>query len=146
MYFVEPIAVCLFAICYSNVYVHLLFAKIILVDTIYWPKFLQSCFYSIIHTLKYYIFIKINIATYCGKSCLIFKVFQFEMKHENIKTFWALFISVVFDDLLEFSHSHQIDILRSCNTHLKQKIQKWTFLDLVILARHFWVSFHAFVG
>ena len=64
MCFVEPVAVCLFAICYSNVYVHLLFAKIILLDTIY-----------------------INIATYCGKSCLIFKVFQFEMKHENIKTF-----------------------------------------------------------
>ena len=85
MCFVEPVAVCLFAICYSNVYVHLLFAKIILLDTIYLPKFLRSCFYSIIHTLKYYIFVKINVATYCGKSCLIFKVFQFEMKHENIK-------------------------------------------------------------
>ena len=132
MCFVEPIAVCLFAICYSNVHVHLLFTKIILLHTIYSLKFLQSCFYSIIHT-QYYtqhnsypsiIFsqkVNINIATYYGKSCLIFKAFQFEMKHENIKTFWALFISVVFDDLSEFSHSHQIDIFTSCNTHLKQK-------------------------
>ena len=31
-------------------------AKIILLDTIYLPKFLQSCFYSIVCTLKYYIF------------------------------------------------------------------------------------------
>ena len=46
MCFVEPIVVCLFAICYSNVYIHLLFTKIILLDTIYLPKFLQSCFYS----------------------------------------------------------------------------------------------------
>ena len=46
------------------------------------------------------------------------------MKHESIKTFWAPFISVVFDDLSDFSHSNQIDILRSCNTHLKLKIQK----------------------
>ena len=90
MCFVEPIAVCLFTICYANVYIHLLFTKIILLDIIYRPKFLQSCFYSIIHTQKYYIFLKkvnINIATYSGKSCLIFKAFQFEMKHENIKTF-----------------------------------------------------------
>ena len=42
---IEPIAVRLFTICYSNVYVHLLFTKIILLDTIYLQKFLQSCFY-----------------------------------------------------------------------------------------------------
>ena len=44
MCFVEPIAVCLFAICYSNVYVHLLFIKIILLDTIYLPKFCEAVF------------------------------------------------------------------------------------------------------
>ena len=118
--FVEPI-VRLFAICYSNMYVYLLFAKIILLDTIYSLRFLRSCFSSIIRTWSITFFwkVNINIATYCGKSCLIFKAFQFEMKHENIKTFWALFNSVVFDDLSDFSHSHQIHILRSCNTHLK---------------------------
>ena len=52
------IAVCFFAISHSNVYIHLLFTKIILLDTIYSPKFLQSCFYSIIHTQKYYILLK----------------------------------------------------------------------------------------
>ena len=31
--------------------------------------------------------VNINIVTYCGKSCLIFKAFQFKIKHENIKTF-----------------------------------------------------------
>ena len=35
-------------------YIYLLFAKIILLDTIYSLKFLQSCFYSLICTLKYY--------------------------------------------------------------------------------------------
>ena len=51
-FFVEPI-VRLFAICYSNMYVYLLFAKMILltIDTIYSLKFLRSCFYSIIRTL-----------------------------------------------------------------------------------------------
>ena len=40
-------------------YVHLFVsAKIILLDTIYLLKFLQSCFYSIICTPKYYIFLK----------------------------------------------------------------------------------------
>ena len=36
MCFVEPI-VCLFAICYLNMYVYSLFANIILLDTIYSP-------------------------------------------------------------------------------------------------------------
>ena len=57
MCFVEPI-VCLFAIRYLNMYVYFLFAKTILLDTIYSLKFLRSCFYSIIRTLKYSIFLK----------------------------------------------------------------------------------------
>ena len=60
MCFVEPI-VRLFAIRYSNMYVNLLFAKMILLDTIYSLKFLRICFYSIIGTLKYYIFLKSEI-------------------------------------------------------------------------------------
>ena len=55
MCFAEPI-VCLFTI--SNMYVYLLFAKVILLDNINSLKFLQSCFYSIIRSLKYCIFLK----------------------------------------------------------------------------------------
>ena len=44
MCFVEPIAVCLFTICYSNVYVHLLFTKIILLDTIFFAKIFVKLF------------------------------------------------------------------------------------------------------
>ena len=50
MYFVEPI-VHLFAIRYLNMYVYSLFAKIILLDTIYSLKFLRSFFCSIIRAL-----------------------------------------------------------------------------------------------
>ena len=42
MYFVEPI-VRLLAIRYSKMYVYSLFAKIILLDSIYLLKVLQSC-------------------------------------------------------------------------------------------------------
>ena len=46
MCFVEPIAP-LYAIHYSNMFVYSLFAKLILLDAIYF----RSCFYSIIRTL-----------------------------------------------------------------------------------------------
>ena len=55
MRFAEPI-VCLFTT--SNMYVYLLFAKVTLLDNINFLKFLQSCFYSIIRSLKYYVFLK----------------------------------------------------------------------------------------
>ena len=50
MYFVETI-VPLFAICYLNMCIYLLFVNIILLDTICLLKFLRSCFCSIIRTL-----------------------------------------------------------------------------------------------
>ena len=89
MCFVEPI-VCLFAICYSNMYLYLLFTKIILLsehyffDKIFVKLFLQHNSYP--EVLYFFKKVNINIATYCGKSCLMFKAFQFQMKHENIKT------------------------------------------------------------
>ena len=52
MYFAEPI-VHLFAIHYLNTYVYSLFANIALLNNIYSLKFLRSCFYSIIRTLKF---------------------------------------------------------------------------------------------
>ena len=54
MYFVEPI-VRLFAIRDLNMYVYSLFANIILLDTIYFLKFLRSCFCSITRALIMYI-------------------------------------------------------------------------------------------
>ena len=55
MYFVEPI-VGLFAIRYLNMYMYSLFANIILLDTIYPPKFLRSCFCRTIRTLSLTLF------------------------------------------------------------------------------------------